>query len=273
MAQLTKLLLFLILFLLAGSIYSAHAFPSATFSQTNGDWYDSFGIDRNNYGGSNGYLPNLASETLWSNKELAYSIGESLRNMHGDKVETAKAILQYVQTWTVYGYDNENVFRDNVAQDEWAWNADEMSHAFNEETGVKATGDCEDLSFLCATIYTGAGIDAAVVDAPGHVACLIFLPEYQNANQYWELTNDNHGSGWIWVEATGKSNPLGWTPPDFSNGDWTAYPLEASATSFQQTQPKQSYQVQSVSTEIIIVVIFAVLVLIALVVAVKIKNR
>jgi hypothetical protein len=66
---------------------------------------------------------------------------------------------------------------------------------------------------------------------------MLFLPEYQNANQYWELTNDNHGSGWIWVEATGKSNPLGWTPPDFSNGDWTAYPLEASATSFQQTLP------------------------------------
>jgi hypothetical protein len=273
MAKFARLLIILILLSLSTPSYFVHAFPSTNFNQENGDWYDSFGINRNNYGGSNGYLPNLASETLGSNRELAYNIGESLRNIHENKVETAKAILAYVQRWTVYGYDNENVFRDGVAQDEWAWNADEMAHALNEATGVQATGDCEDMSFLCATIYTGAGIDAAVVDAPGHVACLIFLPEYQNANQYWELTNDNHGSGWIWVEATGKNNPVGWTPPDFGNGDWTTYLLGTTAASFQQTQPKQSYQGQPFPTEIVIVVIVAVLVLLSLVVVVKIKRR
>jgi hypothetical protein len=37
------------------------------------------------------------------------------------------------------------------------------------------------------------------------------------------------GAGWIRVEATGSSNPLGWTPPDFENGGWTVYPIGCSA--------------------------------------------
>jgi hypothetical protein len=100
-----------------------------------------------------------------------------------------------------------------------------MAHAFNETTGVKAIGDCEDMAFLCGTIYVGAGFDAAIVDAPEHVALLIWLPEFSNANCYWNLTTDGRDAGWIWVEATGSSNPLGWTPPDFIDGGWTAYAI------------------------------------------------
>ena len=100
-----------------------------------------------------------------------------------------------------------------------------MAHAFNETTGVKAIGGCEDMAFLCGTIYVGAGFDAAIVDSPEHVALLIWLPEFSNANCYWNLTNDGRDAGWIWVEATGSSNPIGWTPPDFIDGGWTAYAL------------------------------------------------
>jgi hypothetical protein len=100
-----------------------------------------------------------------------------------------------------------------------------MAHAFNEVTGVKAIGDCEDMAFLCGTIYVGAGIDAAIVDAPEHVALVIWLPEFSNANKYWDIPNDDREAGWIWVEATGESNPLGWTPIDFKDGGWTAYSI------------------------------------------------
>jgi hypothetical protein len=51
------------------------------------------------------------------------------------------------------------------------------------------------------------------------------LPEYSNADKYWDLPNDGREAGWIWVEATGESNPIGWTPPDFEYGGWTAYPI------------------------------------------------
>ena len=128
------------------------------------------------------------------------------------------AILKYVQTWTEYGFDSDNVVRGGVSQEEWAWNADEMTHAFNETTGVKAIGDCEDMAFLCGTIYLAAGFDAAIIDAPEHVALLIWLPEFSNANNYWDLPNDNRDAGWIWVEATGNSNPLHSAPRQISFG-------------------------------------------------------
>jgi len=204
---------------------NAIGFPASEFTFQNGDWYDNFGIDRNNYEGPNGYLPNLATETLNENKELAYSIGQSFQSEYSGNTERAVAILKYVQKLTEYGYDSDNVIRNGVPQEEWAWNADEMAHAFDEETGVKAIGDCEDMAFLCGTIYVGAGFDAAVVDAVDHAALLIWLPEFSNANNYWDLPNDDRDAGWIWVEATGNSNPLGWTPPDYENGGWTAYPI------------------------------------------------
>ncbi len=204
---------------------TAKGLPASSFTMEDGEWYDNWGIDRNYYGGSNGYLPNLAAETLNENKEVAYSIGESFKTNYPDETDRAIAILKYVQTWTEYGYDSDNVVRGGIAQEEWAWNADEMAHAFSQTTGVKAVGDCEDLAFLCGTIYVAAGFDAAIVDAPGHVALVIWLPEFSNANCYWDLPNDERDSGWIWVESTGSSNPLGWTPPDYQDGGWTAYSI------------------------------------------------
>ena len=218
-------LILLMLCTVAFPLSSVHAIPSSDFDETNGYWFDDWGINRNYYAGRNGYLPDMAYETLDENKELAFSIGESFKERYASETERAVAILKYVQKWTDYGYDEENVFRDGVAQDEWAWNADEMAHAYNEDTGVKAIGDCEDLAFFCATIYKGADFDAAIVDAPGHVALLIWLPEFSNADNYWNIPDDNRGAGWIWVEATGNTNPLGWTPPDYDDGDWDAYPL------------------------------------------------
>ena len=218
-------LILLLICLFFMSFSSCYGFPSSEYTQKSGYWYDDWDINRNNYSGRNGYLPNLAYETLGDNKDLAFRIGESFLNRYVSKTERATAILDYVQTWTEYGYDEENVFMNGEPQDEWAWNADETAYRFNENTGVVAIGDCEDLAFLCATIYTGAGIEAAIVDAPGHVALLIWLPEYANADSYWDIPDDNRGSGRIWVEATGGSNPLGWTPPDYDDGNWSAYTI------------------------------------------------
>ena len=115
-------------------------------------------------------------------------------------------------------------------QPEWAWNADEMAHMFNQTTGAVATGDCEDMAFLGTTIYVAAGFDVTIVSPPEHVALMIWLPEFDNANYYWDLS-DGRGTGWIWVEATGKENPLGWTPPDFADGNFDVYPIGSSMIS------------------------------------------
>ncbi|HUU88544.1 MAG TPA: hypothetical protein VMX17_12435 [Candidatus Glassbacteria bacterium] len=228
-----KLLAVLLITAFFASSNIVNGFPSGgeyppTFTSQSGDWYDSWGFNRNVYWGDDGYLPNIAYESIGSDKELAYSLGEWFRGNYDQRVERAEAILDYVQRWTDYGYDEDNVFKDNIPQEEWAWNADEMAHMFDETNNIVAIGDCEDMSFLCATIYLSAGFDVAIISPPAHVALLIWLPEYDNANYYWDIPDDGREYGWIWVEATGEANPLGWTPPDFDDGDWISYPLSIS---------------------------------------------
>ena len=200
------------------------------FTLRQGEWYDSWGFNRNYHGGSDGFIPNVAFESLGAWKEKAYGIGEWFKANYPRKMERAEAILSYVQRWTDYGFDEDNVRMDGKPQQEWAWNADEMAHMFNEDTLSVAIGDCEDMSFLCSTIYLAAGFDVVLVTPPEHVALMIWLPEYSNANYYWDIS-DGRGEGWIWVEATGAQNPLGWTPPDFANGDFYVYWLSASMIS------------------------------------------
>jgi hypothetical protein len=214
---------------LAIGIPSGDVYPPK-FTLHNNEWYDSWGFNRNYYGGSDGFLPNVAYESVGAFKELAYAIGERFETSYPQKVDRAKAILKYVQKWTDYGYDADNVYMNGIPQDEWAWNADEMVHMFNENTGTVAIGDCEDMAFLCSTIYLAAGFDVVLVSPPEHVALMIWLPEYSNANYYWDL-QDGRGKGWIWVEPTGENNPLGWTPPDFTDGNFEVYSLGSSVIS------------------------------------------
>ena len=86
------------------------------------------------------------------------------------------------------------------------------------------------MAFLCSTLYLAAGFDVVMVSPPEHVALMIWLPEYSNANYYWDI-HDGRGEGWIWVEPTGENNPLGWTPPDFSDGNFEVYSLGSSTGS------------------------------------------
>ena len=227
----------IIILLTLSSISLAYAIPSGgvyppTFTKHTNfgfeEWYDSWGYNRNYYGGNDGYLPNVAYESLGNDKELAYSIGEQFKTNYPQKVRRAEEIFAYVQTWTDYGYDEETVYMEGQPQPEWAWNADEMAHMIDETTFSVAIGDCEDMAFLCSTLYLAAGFEVALVSPPEHVALMIWLPEYENANYYWDIEDDGKDYGWIWVEPTSETNPLGWTPPDFSDGDFEVYLLNSS---------------------------------------------
>jgi hypothetical protein len=210
------------------------AYPSGNswppvYEKKYGEWYDlPWGLNRNYYYGENGYLPDLAYESLGSFVDLAYSWGEDFRANYPGRLERAQAVLSFVQSWTEYGYDEDYVVMQDEPQAEWAWNADEMAYMIEEARaeGTVAVGDCEDFAFLCATLYLAAGFDVAIIDAPQHVALMIWFPEFPDANIYWDIL-DGRGYGWIWVEATGDSNPLGWTPPDFSDGSFETYVIES----------------------------------------------
>lgn len=201
-------------------------------------WYDKpWGVNRNSaYNLSideEGYIPALAYESSRPNTQEAYLKGEWFINNYPSRRDRAEAILDFVQQWTQYVSDINNLWVQSWTgepQEEFSCNADEMMHMMDLSTNTPAVGDCEDLAFLCALIYMSADFDVAIVDAPQHVALLIYFPEYPNANMYWNIDKaytvpTEYGIGWIWVEATGNNNPLGWTPPDFIHGGWDAHPL------------------------------------------------
>jgi len=90
------------------------------FRLIRGYWYDDWDYNRNYYDDADGYMPNLAYETLGPNRELASSIGERFRSSISSNLQRAQAILKYIQRWTEYGYDSDNVFMNGEPQDEWA---------------------------------------------------------------------------------------------------------------------------------------------------------
>lgn len=195
------------------------------FIQRGNLWYDSWGYSRNYAMGDDGFIPNLAYEALGEWRDLAFQWGTQFINQHHDRNNRAEAILQWVQQWTEYGYDEDNVVIGGTAQPEWAWNADEMAQQIDLDTNTKAIGDCEDLTFLCSALYEGAEFDTAIVLTSDHAALLIWLPEYPQVLK-WDIPNDGRSYGWIWVEATGENNPLGWTPDEFRDGYWDAFAVE-----------------------------------------------
>ena len=228
-----KILLILALLSLASCTVGIFAYPSGNkwppdFIYKNGAWHDTpWDINRNAWYGADGYLPNLAYESLGNYTDLAYSWGEDFQRDYPNRVQRAEAILSFVQKWTEYGYDKDYVTRDGQPQVEWAWNPDEMAYMIRQarDAGTVARGDCEDLAFLCGALYLGAGFDVTIAAMPGHVALLIWFPDYPNANIYWDIL-DGRGYGWIWVESTGHNNPLGWTPPEYDDGRFDVYPIQ-----------------------------------------------
>jgi hypothetical protein len=111
---LTVLMLFTISFI----IHSAQAIPSSDFTEKMAfglmTWelietgLDATGICLTSY------------QTLDENKELAFILGEPLKERYTGKIESVVAILKCVQKWTDYGYDKDNAIIGGIARDDWA---------------------------------------------------------------------------------------------------------------------------------------------------------
>jgi len=101
---------------------------------------------------------------------------------------------------------------DEFGHEEFAQNADELAGAILENG--TAPGDCEDVAILLAVIYKAAGLRSAIVLAPDHAAALVHLPDYNRAAHVLTLEGE---TGWVWAEATGRTNPLGWFAPSLVN--------------------------------------------------------
>ncbi|GAG10677.1 unnamed protein product, partial [marine sediment metagenome] len=151
------------------------------------------------------FRPVLASESLGENADKAYRLGQEFAKDYPDLHQRAEKIFAFARDKIRYSSDT-----DQFGFREFAQNADEVA-ATIEKDGF-TYGDCEDYAFLLAVMYKGAGCRSAIVLAPDHAAILVYLPEYDRANRSLSLDGE---AGWVWAEATGGNNPLGWMPEQY----------------------------------------------------------
>ncbi len=211
---------------LAATSYALAA-PSAGFHEINGEIFDDWQICRTRALGEDGFYqisetgfrPVIAFESLGENTGLAYNLGRQFAHQYPDKVQRAEKIFDFVRDRVRYTPDI-----DQFKYDEFAQNADELATLI-EQNGV-GYGDCEDSAVLLAVIYKGAGYRSAIVVGSGHTAALVHLPDYNKAAAVFELGGE---PGWVWTEATGRNNPLGWMPKEFINVKLAAYEISEEA--------------------------------------------
>jgi hypothetical protein len=222
-------LLSLMLVMVAGLAATSYvsATPSAGFTEMDGDIFDSWEVCRTRASGQDGFYqvsetafrPVIAFEGLGESAALAYSLGEQIARKYPDQPQRAEAVFCFVRDRVNYTLDI-----DQFKYEEFAQNADELATIIDQD-GV-GYGDCEDSAVLLAVMYKGAGYRSAIMVSSGHTAALVYLPDYKQATVIFELEGE---PGWVWAEATGKNNPLGWVPKELINAELAAYEISAEA--------------------------------------------
>jgi len=228
-------LLGLIVFILAAVVTAGYAWasPSEGFYERSGDIFDDWEICRTKSFGADGFYqitetgfrPVIAFESLGEEADLAYSLGEQIAAKYPDPLQSAEAVFYFVRDRVEYTPDIEQTESEN---EEFALNADELATAIVED-GI-GYGDCEDMAVLLAVMYKAAGLRSAIVLVPEHTAALVYLPEYNKATAFFELEGE---PGWVWAEATGRNNPLGWVPEQYRSIEIAAYEIFAEIPAYE----------------------------------------
>jgi hypothetical protein len=232
------ILISLVVILSAGLASASYAWasPSEGFHEINGDVFDDWEICRTRAFGEDGFYqvsetafrPVIAFESLGENAALAYSLGQQIAEEYPDRFQRAEAVFSFVRDGVEYTTDI-----DQFDYEEFAQNADEL--ATRVDQGGVGYGDCEDSAVLLAVMYKGVGLRSAIVVGEEHTVALVYLPDYDGATAFFELEGE---SGWIWAEATGWNNPLGWVPREFLDGNLAAY--EVTEEAIARAEPPQA---------------------------------
>jgi hypothetical protein len=209
----------------------ASAFPSEGFYERGGDIFDDWEICRTRAFGEDGFYqiteigfrPVIAFQSLGETADLAYSLGEHIAAEYPDPLRRAEAVFHFVRDGVEYTPDI-----DQTGNEEFAQNADELAIAIVED-GI-GYGDCEDVTVLLAVMYRAAGFRSAIAIVREHTAVLVYLPEYNKATAVFELEGE---PGWVWAEATGRNNPLGWVPKQYLNAQIATYEISAEVPAYE----------------------------------------
>jgi len=209
----------------------AWAFSSEGFHEIDNNILDDWEICRTSAFDEDGYYqitetgfrPVIAFESLGEQANVAYSLGEQIADKYPDPIQRAEAVFSFVRDRVRYTSDI-----DEFGSEEFAENADELATTIAEDGSGE--GDCEDMAVLLAVMYKAAGFRSAIMLLPEHTAVLVYLPEYNEATAFFELNGE---TGWIWAEATGKNNPLGWAPDEYLDMEIPAYEILAEIPAYE----------------------------------------
>jgi len=225
-------LLVSIVVLLAGVATAeyAWAFPSQHFYHRGGEIFDDWDICRTDAYGTDGYYqisdtgfrPVIAFESLGPEAALAWSLGQQIAGEYSDRLQRAEAVFDFVRDRVDYISDI-----DEFGDEEFAQNADELATTIVDDGSGR--GDCEDMTVLLAVMYKAAGFRSAIILLPEHTAVLVYLPDYSQATAFFNLAGE---SGWVWAEATGRNNPLGWAPEQYLDTKIPAYEISAEVPAY-----------------------------------------
>jgi len=215
------------------------AVSSTNFYQKGNEIFDDWNLCRTYATGKDGFFqvysetefcPAITGESLGENADKAYQIGQQFAKDYPDAHQRAEKIFVFARDKVRYTSDVEQ-----FGFQEFAQNADELITII-ENKGF-AHGDCEDYAILLAVMYKGAELRSAIVVASDHAAALVYLPGYKKTNQSLSINGD---SGWIWAEATGGNNPLGWMPERYIGKQLGAYEIEDKSISKVESSDKSS---------------------------------
>mgnify|MGYP001067478605 CR=1 FL=1 len=218
---------------------SALAVSSTNFYRQGGEIFDDWDICRTNAEGEAGFFqvrshtefcPIILAESLGENADRAYQIGQQFARDYPDIHQRAEKIFAFARDTVRYTSD-----ADQFGFAEFAQNADEVAATIEDE-GL-AYGDCEDYAALLAVMCKGAGLRSAIVLTADHAAALVYLPEYSKANRMLSVDDE---TGWVWAEATGGNNPLGWMPERYIGAELAAYEVEDEAVAAVEPPNKPS---------------------------------
>jgi predicted transglutaminase-like cysteine proteinase len=228
-----RLLLGLVVALLVAAATAGYtsAFLSEGFHERDGDIFDDWEICRTRAFGEDGFYqisetgfrPIIAFQSLGDQANGAYRLGEQIADEYPDRLQRAEAVFRFVRDRVKYVSDIEL-----SGSEEFAQNADELAATIVED-GI-GQGDCEDMVVLLAVMYKAAGFRSAIALVPEHTALLVYLPDYDEATAFFELGGE---PGWIWAEATGRSNHLGWAPKEYLDTKIATYEILAEIPAYE----------------------------------------
>jgi hypothetical protein len=138
--------------------------------------------------------------------ELASKLNDFADSRGYTGYERVDFVLSFVQN-IKYSYDNET----SESDDYWRYPI---------ETLVDEAGDCEDSSFLFASIMEAMGYDAVCLNPPGHMAVGIYSQNHTG----WYITSQ--GKDYYYCETTSPGWKMGDMPEIYQGETFNIYPVE-----------------------------------------------